>query len=90
MTMLFPASFISMEGAGRDSAHLSDSESTSSGGGKTKQLFGVLAVGNQCRNDSWSIVSWWFKGSSSTLMARLLWKALKFSVACSFCSMPSL
>lgn len=35
MTMLFPAFFISMEGAGRDTAHLPDTESMSSGGGKT-------------------------------------------------------
>lgn len=43
MTMLFLASFISMEEAGWDAVHLSDAESLSSGGGK-KNFFGVLAA----------------------------------------------
>lgn len=38
MTTPLPASFISMEEAGRDAAHLSDTESSSSGGGKTPLL----------------------------------------------------
>lgn len=39
------------------------------------------AVGNQCRDGSWCVLSWWLKGSSSTLMARLLKKVFKFFFA---------
>lgn len=80
MTTLFPASFVSMEEAGRDAAHLSDTESSSSGGQKKKPFWSACskAVGSQCGDGSWSILFWWLKGSSSTLMARLLRKAFKF------------
>lgn len=78
MTVLFLTSFINMKEAGRDVVHLSDTESSSNGEGGKKNLFGSAsskAVGNQCRDGSWCVLSWWLKGSSSTLMARLLQKA---------------
>lgn len=53
-------------------------ESSSNGEGGEKKPFGSSsskAVGNQCRDGSWCVLSWWLKGSSSTLMARLLQKA---------------